>query len=118
MPIVETAWMARAAQLCRSGKKQYLVELKYVGDRALDSDTIAMNWSESPGHMFKVARGVYVPIPIIIPSRPREIVPVLTPSKMGSVRCLATDEGLLQGKVAVDTQAAIDAGRKAGLEIP
>ena len=116
MPIIEAAWMARAAQLCRSGNKRYLIELNYVGDRALDSDAVAVSWSEPPVHMLREARAVY--IPIIIPSRSHGTVLVLTPSKMGPVRCLATNEGLRQGKVAVDIQGAIDAGRKIGLVIP
>ena len=116
MAIVEAAWKARAAQLCRSTNKRYLVELNYIGDRALDSDAVAISWNEPQAYMLREAGFVY--IPIIIPSRSQTDLLILTPSKMGPVRCLATDEGLRQGKVAVDIQVAIDAGRKIGLLIP
>lgn len=113
---VETAWRARAAQLCQAANARYVVELKYVGDRALESDAVAAAPEDPSAHVHRVAGFVY--IPIFTPSGPREIAPLLTPTKMGPVRCLPSIERLRQGKVAIDVQEAIGAARKAGLSIP
>lgn len=116
MATVEAAWLARAAQLCNSIQKSHLVELKYVGERVLDSDEVARNDAALDAHLYKVAGAVY--IPIFTPSGPREITPVLTPSKVAAVRCFSTDNGLRSGKTAVTTAEALASARKAGLAIP
>ena len=116
MSTVEAAWRARAAQLCQSAGSRYVVELSYVGDRALESDAVAAVPDDSSAYMHKVAGFIY--IPIFTPSGPREITPILTPTKMGAIRCLPALERLRQGKVAIDVREAISAGRKAGLSIP
>ena len=113
---VEQAWKARAAQLCRSTSTRYFVELKYVGDRALESDAVASVPEDSSAYMQRVAGVIY--IPIFTSSGPREISPLLTPTKMGAIRCLSNVEGLRQGKVATEVLDAISSARKAGLSIP
>jgi hypothetical protein len=116
MSSVEAAWWARAAQLCQSANARYVVELDYVGDRALETDDVASAPDNSSMNMHRVAGVVY--IPIITSSGPREFTPMVTPSKMGVIRCLPTLDRLRQGKVSKQVQDAINAGRKTGLVIP
>jgi hypothetical protein len=116
MSTVEAAWWARAAQLCQSANARYVVELNYVGDRALESDGVASFPDDSSANMLRVAGVVY--IPIFTPSGPREFTPMVTPSRIGVIRCLPALDRLRQGKVSTKVQEAIDAGRKTGLVIP
>lgn len=120
MQSLEAGWLARSAQLCSAAGKQFVVELKYVGEPVSSTDRLSSSdetpYSPSQALPLRVAGSV--PIPIFIPSGPREITPILTPSKMAPARCLATAAGLRDGKTAVSIAQALETARGAGLKLP
>jgi len=116
MNAVEAGWLARAAQLCASIQRKFLVELRYVGEPVFETDRLAIEPAAEFDY-FKT-KGSVVYIPIITSSGPQEIPPYLTPSKLAAVRCISTDAGLRPGKKAVTTDNAIAIARDAGLRIP
>jgi hypothetical protein len=116
MASVETAWLARAAQLCAAGGKQYVVELNYVGDRVYESERLSGTGELQENLSHKVAGVVY--IPIITSYGPREIRPMLTPSKMAAIRCATTVDGLRAGKTGMSVSDALAKARSAGITLP
>jgi hypothetical protein len=110
---VQAGWLARAGQLCESAGKQYIVELRYVGQQVFPEDQVA---SYEDFLIVRTAGPVY--IPIFIPSGPRTIPPSLTPTKVAAIRCVERASGLNANLVAIPTTDAKDAARKAGVSIP
>ncbi len=114
--LVEAAWLGRSAQLCATTGKKFIVELRYVGERVFESDELVELSLGQSGLSYKVAGFVY--IPIFTSSGPREITPMLTPSKLSAIRCIESEQGLRAGKAAISVRDALASARKAGLAIP
>ena len=93
---VNSGWLLRASELCEMANKPYIVELRYIGQQVFEDDPIAIYQEVI---MQKVARAAY--IPIYIPSRPRQVTPLETPTKAAPIRCVLQATGLKSGLVAL-----------------
>jgi hypothetical protein len=100
---VVAAWLTRAGYLCESTGKQYVVELRYIGQRVFPEDRLVNHHELIP---IQVANRVQVPIYIPIP-QPR--TPKPTPSKSAAIRCVSENSALLPGRVAVPVAKAKEA---------
>lgn len=109
---VQAGWLARAGQLCESAGKQYVVELRYVGQQVFPEDPVASNEDFS---IVRTAGPVY--IPMFIPSGPRTIPPNLTPTKAAAIRCVEKGSGLNVGLAAIPVADAKEGARKTGLSV-
>lgn len=113
---VQTAWLARAAQLCVAAKARYFVELRYAGERVLSSDVAAAETEPLARFMRPTAGGYYVPI--FIPSGPRAITQQLTPSKLAPVRCVEAQDAVRERNRAMSAADVLGSARRAGFQLP
>lgn len=111
---VRTGWWARAAQLCESARKPFIVELRYVGDPVYADEKMARY--DDGFRAIPVAGPIY--ITMFIPSGPRNIPPTLTPTKAAVLRCVDLNTGLRTGRKAVTLAEAKEEARKGGMTVP
>jgi hypothetical protein len=95
---VEAGFWGRAAQLCRSAGKAYVVELVYVGERVLPSDPNLVQFESVSSRLVPVRSFIYIPIFIrggpVTSNAPERVI---TPSKMSAIRCLSEDANTISG---------------------
>ena len=113
--IVTTAWRARSAQLCMTVGANKFVELNYLGEIVRNQDKVSALDADFQAWMMPTGSHP-APTTIYIPGNSPKSG-ITTTGKMASIKCLQSDQGLIDAKRLVDGVAALQTAQSAGIVI-
>jgi len=112
---IDSAWSARAAQVCQSVGLKYFVALRYPMEPVTPQDDIADSRRGAWDGWSQRDVAGFIPIPIYTPSAAPQVV--TGPSKLGTVRCLSDPQSLKDPQRAVAVDQALRDARAAGVAV-